>query len=105
MMAVTGPARSIRRSGNDALLPLGPLLLSHLGLPFTGCDVGAIATTTDKLVAGQVRTPSDSHDATLAGAVLPAAPSGPAPQQAPATKATAAKLPASGAGRGPGRLA
>ncbi len=38
-------------AGSDALLPLGPMLLNHLGLPFTGCDLGAIGTTTDKIVA------------------------------------------------------
>jgi len=38
-------------AGSDALLPLGPLLLEHLGLPYTGCDSGALALTSDKLVA------------------------------------------------------
>src|SRR3546814_7894509 len=37
--------------GRDALLALGPMLLEHLGLPYTGCGARAIGMTTDKEVS------------------------------------------------------
>ena len=38
-------------AGRDSLLPLGPMLLDALGIPYTGCRSRALLATTDKLLA------------------------------------------------------
>lgn len=53
--------------GSDALLPVGPMLLEHLGLPYTGCAVPAICATTDKLLAKRLMQAADIPTPPLAG--------------------------------------
>ena len=41
-------------AGRDSLLPLGPMLLESLDIPYTGNRTGALQTTTDKLLAKRI---------------------------------------------------
>lgn len=61
-------------AGTDRLLPLGPMLLDCLEIPYTGCRTRALVATTDKLLAKRlmraagIATPDWLDGRTLAGA-------------------------------------